>query len=60
MGDIVDKGNETSEFFNKIALKKRRPEGPSYRGTCFNCGDPIPFPLRWCDVDCRDDWERRK
>jgi len=60
MGDIIDKGNETAEFFKELALKTRKPEGPHYRGTCWNCNDPVPHPRRWCDMDCRDDWERRQ
>lgn len=30
---------------------------------CLNCGEPIApqflclIPRRWCDADCRNDWE---
>jgi len=27
-------------------------------GICIECGDQIAVGLRWCDKDCRDDWQR--
>ena len=32
---------------------------------CLNCGEPLPAtqltaPHRWCDADCRDDWQARQ
>ena len=33
---------------------------------CLNCGEKlkrfgsIPPPPRWCDADCRDDWQKRQ
>lgn len=41
------------------ALARRRPEGPGYTGHCAFCGDEVEHPRRWCDADCRDEWERR-
>ena len=30
-------------------------------GYCLNCGNPDILPgMRWCDVDCRSDWEARQ
>lgn len=31
-------------------------------GRCYNCGEKLPkfSGLRWCDGDCRDDWQKRK
>lgn len=28
-------------------------------GKCHNCGTRLSGGLRWCDADCRTDWERR-
>jgi len=36
----------------------RRASGPAPTGQCLWCGAPLEPPLRWCDVGCRDDWER--
>ncbi len=32
---------------------------------CQNCGEALPAPTadvrsRWCDADCRDDWQKRQ
>lgn len=42
------------------ALRRRTPPAPilPYCGQCYWCGEPLPSPRRWCDADCRDDWER--
>ena len=39
---------------------RRTPPAPilPYCGQCYWCGEPLPAPRRWCDADCRDDWER--
>lgn len=39
-------------------LRLRRASGPAPTGACLWCGEPLASPLRWCDEDCRDDWER--
>jgi hypothetical protein len=39
-------------------LTLRRAAGPEPTGACLWCGEPIEKPLRWCSVECRDDWER--
>lgn len=63
MADIIDHGNETAELFNDVALRHREPEGPKATGYCLNCGQELlPWsgqPQRWCDAECRDDWEKR-
>lgn len=41
------------------ALSLRRIEGPAFTGRCAFCCAPVEQPRRWCDVDCRDEWERR-
>lgn len=28
--------------------------------TCMNCGEPTTGGRRWCDMDCRIDWEKRE
>ncbi len=36
----------------------RRPSLP-YTGNCHNCGDITGGGRRFCDADCRDDYEKR-
>jgi hypothetical protein len=37
------------------ALQQRKPEGPAATGVCRYCGEPTAG--RWCNVECRDQWE---
>lgn len=39
-------------------LERRRPEPPRAHGYCLWCEAPLPAGRRFCDADCRDDWER--
>lgn len=48
------------EHFRELALRNKRPEGPAACGQCLNCGEPLEGLRRWCDEDCREDWERKK
>lgn len=59
-GDIIDQANEAAEVFRRSALSQRAPEGPAATGFCFNCEARLRAGLRWCDVSCRDDWEKTK
>lgn len=48
----------TEQFFTDIALLGRKPDGPQATGRCLCCGKPLANGVRWCDADCRDDWEK--
>lgn len=39
--------------------KKYTPKPPVLKsvGKCLYCGAPLEGDLRWCDEDCRDDYE---
>lgn len=55
--DPMDNATETEEFFRRQALAHRAPPPPPETGFCLNCGEPTAG--RWCDSDCRDDWDSR-
>jgi hypothetical protein len=57
MSDKIDRAGERVELFARIDLARRVPEGPPPTGFCLNCGDPVAPGLRWCNADCRDDWQ---
>jgi hypothetical protein len=57
-GDIIDQGNEAAETFRRSALSQRKPEGPAATGFCLNCDARMAQGQRWCDVNCRTDWEK--
>lgn len=56
--DEFDKASEFEELRRKIALRTRKPAGPQATGCCLFCGEPLPPGQRWCNSDCRDDWEK--
>ena len=60
MSDIIDQGTEAAQTFLDAALSQRKPEGPTPCGFCYNCNAQVASDQRWCDRDCRDDWEKRR
>lgn len=60
-GDIVDKSQDAEDAFFRAALTAKRPEGPPPTGFCYYCGEPLTNrQRRFCDADCRDDYEREQ
>ena len=60
-GDFADNASDTTDFLKDIALQQRAPEGPRPRGYCLNCAELFTdTSRRFCNSDCRDDWERLK
>ena len=58
MSDMGDSGNDTADLFLHVAIQRKRTEGPKAEGYCLNCFEPIVDDFRrWCDAECRDDWE---
>ena len=60
MTDDIDKLNElmpTFDHINQYKSKRDVPDIAQAIGYCLNCGEPIE-DRRWCDADCRNDWER--
>lgn len=58
MATIDDMASEREQQELERARAFRKPVGPDPTGHCLYCGAPLAEGLRWCDVDCRDDWER--
>jgi len=59
-GDYGDKSSAVEELHRDVAIRKRKETGPKAIGVCYYCGEPLESGLRWCDIDCRDDWEEEK
>lgn len=60
MADIIDQANDTADLYLNAALRKQQHEDivtPSGIGMCLSCGEPVEGDRRWCDKDCRDDWQ---
>jgi RNA polymerase-binding transcription factor DksA len=63
--DDIDRASEREQELTREALSKRMAEGPKATGYCLQCGQPfvvrhyeVESGRRWCDSQCRDDWER--
>lgn len=43
----------------QLRLARQKPtEAMIFIGRCYNCREPLADPQRFCDVDCRDDYEK--
>ena len=60
MADEVDIANEKNELYLAIAQRNRHAFAPVIKATgkCLYCDDSVLNGNRWCDVRCRDAWER--
>lgn len=58
--DLSDLATQQEQMFLDASLTLRKPEGPPACGHCLNCDEPLPAGARWCDADCREDWEKRE
>lgn len=60
MTDIVDEANELAEYAVETAIINARQATQEAKATgkCLNCGYHVPPGHRWCDADCREDWQK--
>lgn len=62
MSDFADLASEREELDRDLALKAAHNHAPalSATGYCHNCEAPLPEGLRFCDCDCRNDYDSRQ
>lgn len=66
MADIADLADEQSEIYLADAMNRVRRAALSPLTdldtlACANCDAPLPSKtLRYCDIDCRQDFEKRQ
>jgi RNA polymerase-binding transcription factor DksA len=60
--DFFDKATETEELERDAAIAAARAARQSLAATgkCHSCGAAAVPGARFCDVDCRDDFERSR
>jgi hypothetical protein len=58
--DQGDRAAAMEELRRRAALEVKMPEAPVATGFCFNCDARLRQGLRWCDVHCKVDWEKRQ
>ncbi|HWO99754.1 MAG TPA: hypothetical protein VNL74_03920 [Methylococcus sp.] len=58
--DLADRAQQVEEWDREIRVANLRANPPEAEpvGVCLYCGATLPEGRRWCDADCRDDWER--
>lgn len=64
MTDVFDAASELEEKQRQAAIAQalasgRRFASPAPCGACLNCDEPLPLGELYCDVDCRDDYNKR-
>ena len=57
MTDEIDRAQEREQHTREAALRRRKLVVAASGGTCLYCGDKLPRTRRWCNADCRDNWE---
>lgn len=56
--DEADRAQQDQEFYARIQQTKPKKEAEP-TGYCLFCGEEIlDKQRRWCDVSCRDAWEK--
>jgi len=63
MADIIDMANDRAEQDLQRAVTAARTSNgleAAATGYCLHCGADLHTGLRWCDTDCRDDWQRKQ
>lgn len=60
MIDDADRADQHIEEVIQDAIgRARRSPSLPYTGLCHWCGDITGGGRRFCDADCREDWDRR-
>ena len=55
--DEVDRAQAQMEMMEQLIPRRVQDNAPCATGVCLWCGAPVAEGRRWCDADCRDDWE---
>jgi hypothetical protein len=63
--DLMDDAQEREEELRQKALTAAREAASAApiitaTGECLCCHEPLEPPKRWCNVVCRDGWERSR
>lgn len=62
MSDIFDQASEREDRDRQAAIDRQRraSERLPYVGCCYYCGSITPTGVRFCDADCRDDYQEQQ
>lgn len=61
MADEIDMANDRAQQDLDLALAVAAAHAPPLPATgwCYNCAEPLNDDRRFCDKDCREDYEHR-
>jgi hypothetical protein len=59
--DEFDRASDQEQAMRDAAIKNASTVKSALKpcGKCLNCGEEVASELRFCDADCRDDFELR-
>lgn len=59
MTDIFDRASEREQLERDLAISSARKQGTAVNSTghCLWCNAELATGRRWCDAECREDWE---
>lgn len=60
MSDQLDAGSDLEQFHRELALKNMQANAVKIEatGACLNCFEPLSSGMRFCNADCRNDWQK--
>lgn len=59
MSDEIDRAREYEQVQRDYLIESaRRYKSPVATGLCLYCSSEVSNGLRWCNSDCRNDYER--
>jgi len=60
--DIMDRAADREQMDRDLAIAAAHHHAPDIPaiGICYNCEASLPEGVRFCDCDCRNDYEKRK
>lgn len=60
----IDRAIDNSEHITEMRIDHIRKQAGKKealpRGRCLFCGESLSGDERWCDSDCRDDWDHEQ
>jgi hypothetical protein len=59
MADEADRANDTAQQLLDLQLTQRR-RALAPIGLCHFCAEPVNGEAQFCDIHCRDDWQREE
>jgi len=57
--DDIDRAQDQAEKILAANIAAVPHDTLPATGDCYNCGASVPSGHRFCDVDCRDDYDRQ-